>query len=208
MKKIIQISSFIGLLGFSGLSQAALMNVASVQFSASSLTKATKKLYLSEVVLAQQGSGNDLALTTAGAIASGTAKQSQKKANYVIDGIIPKKGKRAYYFKANKNTLPTLTIKLAQLGNIDTLNVFGKLKLKKSKNYLGVRFLDIKGNTIYQIKNLKKGLRKNKYKPLSLPNRVGATLSSVPIPASVWLFISGLVGVAAVARRKKHKSAG
>lgn len=208
MKKIIQISGFIGLLGFVGLSQAALMNVASVQFSASSLTSATKKLYISEVVLAQQGSGNDLALTTAGAIAGGTAKQGQKKANYAIDGNVPTSApaKYAYHFRVKNNTLPTLTIKLAQLGNIDTLNVFGKLK--KQKNYLGVRFLDIKGNTIYQIKNLKKVLRKNKYQPLSLPNRVGATLSSVPIPASVWLFISGLVGVAAVARRKKHKSAG
>ncbi len=207
MKKIIQISSVIGLLGFAGLSQAALMNVASVQFSASSLTTATKRLYISEVVLAQQGNGNDLALLSVGAKAGGTAKQGRKKANYAIDGNIPTSSpaKYAYHFKVKNNRLPTLTITLAQISNIDTLNVFGHLK--RNKNYLGVKFLDIKGNTIYRIKNLKKVLKKNRL-PLQLPNRVGATISSVPVPASVWLFLSGLIGVAAVARRKKHKSAG
>jgi len=207
MKKIIQIGGFIGLFGLTGLSQAALMNVASVQFSTTSSTTSLKKagrLYLSEVVLAQQGTGNDLALRSAGATVSGTAKQSQKKANYVIDGLTPKGRKQAYRFRVNKKgTSPTLTIKLAKLSTINTLNVFGNLK--KGKNYLGVQFLDSKGNTIYQIKNLKRVLRKNSYLPLSLPNRVGATISSVPIPASVWLFISGLIGVATVSRRRKQK---
>ncbi|MGB5517580.1 MAG: DUF4114 domain-containing protein, partial [Gammaproteobacteria bacterium] len=29
-------------------------------------------------------------------------------------------------------------------------------------------------------------------------------VTAVPVPATVWLFISGLIGVAGIARRKKH----
>ena len=52
----------------------------------------------------------------------------------------------------------------------------------------------------------------NQVVPIVFPNYPyelvlsGKVVTPIPIPAAVWLFGSGLVGLAAVARRKKNKA--
>lgn len=204
MKKFIQIIGFVGLTGFAGVLNAALINVASVEFTTGSL-KTSGKLKISEVVLTELGTGQDLALASAGAVATGSYKKTNKhnNASFTIDG--KNKKKNVYRFrKSGKKDVPALSIELGSVSTIESINVFGKLS-KGKKDFLSVNFLDVNGNSIYYIKNLKKALHKHK-KALMLPNISGVypgTVSAVPLPATVWLFASGIVGLAGLSGRKQ-----
>lgn len=194
-------------LALASTAQAALIDVASIEFFTSN-AKTSGKLKISEVVLTEVGTGNDLALASAGAVATGYGKKVGKKNRpaFVIDG--KKSKKKAFRFRGKKGFPARLRIDLAKPANIESLNVFGKLK-KGKKDFLGMNFLDSNGQLIYRIGNLKKALGKNKKAPLVLPNIAtggynGGTggVSAVPVPASIWLFASGLMGVVGLSRRR------
>ncbi len=207
MKKIIMTTVILAATSFSQLSQAALIDVASIEFSVTALKK-TPTLSLTEVILLEQNTGSDLALSDAGAtvgISESIQKKKDKRVNspaYVIDGLTSKK--QSYRFiKGKKTALPTLTINLAEASTIASLNAFGKLQ-KSDRGYISVNFLDSNGNSIYEIANLNDALGGNNT-PFILPDlgaSAGSTVSSVPLPASAWLFGSGLLGVLGLARRK------
>lgn len=203
MGKFILIPVVFLLSGFSGAAHTALLNVASIEFVVSSAKK-IKSINLNEVVLTEAVSGNDLALTSAGATVTSSVIPSNKffKNNpaRIIDGIINKK--RAYYFpksKKGKKALPSLTINLAQLSDINSFNFFGNFG-KAKKTHLGVDFLDVNGNSIYKIANLAKTFGKRNSGTYILPDLSGQA-SAVPLPASVWLFGMGLFGVLGMARK-------
>ncbi len=214
MNKKILLTAAMALAGFSNLVQAALVDVASIEFSVNTLGK-SPVLSLSEVILLEKDTGLDLALASAGATAS-IANSAVKKNNnqrvntpaLVIDGVSEKKS--AYRFiKGKRTSLPVLRVDLGQVSTIDALNVFGRLgkENKVNKGFLGINFLDSDGNSIYEIANLAQAFTDSNNAPLILPDLSaplsgGAAASAVPVPAAVWLFGSGLIGVLGLARRK------
>jgi len=203
MGKFILIPAIFLLSSFSSVAHAALMNVASIEFTVSS-AKRFSFINLNEIIFTEEGSGNDLALAASGATAVPSVISSNKffknDPAYVIDGIINKKA--AYYFpkpKKGKNELPSLTINLAQLSDINSFNFFGNFG-KAKKAYLGVDFLDANGNSIYKIHNLAKTFGKGNTGTYILPDLSGQA-SAVPLPPSVWLFGFGLLGMLGMARK-------
>jgi len=204
MGKLNLISFIILLSGFSGGGNAALMNVASIEFTASS-SSYFSFIHLNEVILSEQDSGNDLALASSGATVFSSSSFKNKfftnSPEFVIDGSVNKKS--SYYFLKSfnaKNELPSLTIKLAEISDINAFNLFGYFGQAK-KTYLGVNFLDINGNSIYTIANLAKTFGSGNSGKYILPDIAGQA-SAVPLPPSVWLFGFGLLGMFGLAKNR------
>lgn len=204
MGKFNLISFIILISSFSGGVNAALMNVASVEFTASS-SRHFSFIKLNEVILSEESSGNDLALASSGATVVSSFTVSNKffknSPGYVIDGAVNKKS--SYYFLKSfngKNELPSLTINLAEVSDINSFNFFGYFG-KAKKTYLGVNFLDINGNSIYKIANLAKTFGKGSSGTYILPD-LSTQASTVPLPPSVWLFGFGLAGMFGLAKKR------
>ena len=203
MKKFILFTLFVFLSGFTSLSQAALMNVASIEI-ATPAGGSSGKLSISELIASELGSGIDLASVAQGAVATGPTKGKwkgkkkgwQNQAAFAIDDKVSKK--QQYFFPKNKKSSDKLVIDLASVSNIES--IFVKGKLAKKKNFLSMSFLDVQGNLIYKIDNLKKTVGKTTY---VLPDLAGVPVppvANVPVPGAFWLFASGLLGLVAVKR--------
>ncbi len=207
MKKFILLAVVAFCSGFSGLLQAALINVASIEI-ASATSKSSGKLYISEITATELGTGVDLASLDQGATATGPTggKWKDKKEgtlsdpSFVLDDLVNKK--QGYYFAKSKKGGSVLTINLAQVSDIDSIFIDGKFA--KKKEFLSLTFLDAQGNAIYRIDNMKKVLGKKQKTAFILPNRSGVNppVSNVPLPNAFWLFASGLIGLVGIKRQR------
>jgi len=155
LRKIAFILFLLGF-GINGKVKAASTSVSGVGVSVIEITPSTLNsegwLQVSEVVATETGTGNNLALSTAGATATGSSNWPDSSPNYSIDGVAP--NSFPHIFHSNENITPFLRIKLAYPSQLDSIKLFGRTDCCSFRDIYNIRLYDSKGILLYSINDL------------------------------------------------------
>jgi hypothetical protein len=162
-----------------------LPNVSSIKITSS----VGDNLQVSEVIAKETGTGDDLALRSKGATATGSTlyQGSPDSPDYAIDGIGPSAYPNIFH-SATKSSCESLLVKLASPSSIDTLTIYGRTDQCSERDVYNVELLDILGNTLFSAQNNNAN---------NVDHIVTITLSGLGIVVKPYTFTSGTPAKAA-----------
>ncbi len=136
------------------ISVAGVQNVSKIVIRPSTLTPISQRyLQVSEVVATENGTGKDLALSSAGATAIGESTWPGSSAQYAIDGIKPA-GFPNIYHPASGHTSSRLTILLNSPSDLASLTVFGRTDCCSYRDRYNIELYDAENNILFSQNNL------------------------------------------------------
>ncbi|PKF60251.1 hypothetical protein CW745_15940 [Psychromonas sp. psych-6C06] len=185
MKKYIFSIGVLVLLSVSQFASASLIIVSKIVVTPSSLN-AQGWLQVSEVVATQTGTGNDVALTTAGATATGSSNWPNSSPNYAIDGISPAGYPNIFHSYENDGS-SFLNIFLAAPTELDSLTLFGRNNCCSTRDIFDIALYDMAGGLLFEAEGLD---------ATGAAHRVDVSFANVavPAPASVFMMVFLLLG--------------
>jgi len=174
---------------------AGLIDVSKIVITPSSLNT-QGWLQVSEVVALETGTGNDLALTSAGATASGSSNWPGSSPNNSINGIAPASFPNIFHSNEN-NGSSFLNIVLASASELDSITLFGRTDCCSFRDIYNLDIYNDADELLFSATDLNAtGLTHSVF--IELPD----TAVSVPEPTSIALLGLGLIGLS-IARKKK-----
>ncbi|NOR81181.1 MAG: PEP-CTERM sorting domain-containing protein [Methyloprofundus sp.] len=187
MKKYLLNAFFISLI-VSDPSFAGLIDVSKIVITPSTLNT-SGWLQVSEVNAIETGTGNDLALSSVGAVATGSSDWPSSSANFAIDSSAPSPFPQIFHSNENDGT-SFLNIVLASPSELDSITLFGRAGCCSNRDIYNIALFDSSGSLLFGANDLNATSSFHSVS-IDLPN----TANSVPEPAVVWLLASGLVGL-------------
>jgi hypothetical protein len=161
-------------------------------------------LQISEVFATEFGTGNDLALTSAGATAMGTGSWNwQSNPDKAIDGA----GIKNYpdiYHSDGRGADEYLLIDLATPSMLESITIQGRADCCSNRDIFNLELFDEAGESIFTALNLDATSRNGHSVTVELPKAVEA--ASVPEPTSM-LGILAVTGVGAASLKRKFAKA-
>ncbi len=175
---------------------AGLIGVKSIEISSAVPTW----LQVSEVVAIEAGTGNDLALSSAGATATGSiyGPSPGSSPNFAIDGVGPT-GFPNIFHSATAAATEVLTITLASASELTSLTLFGRTNCCSDRNIYNVSLKDASGIVLQSFSGLDATGSSDSGTVTLLDTSV-----PVPAPATLALFGFGLVGLGWARRKQQH----
>lgn len=147
------INSFMVVLLVSNTCFASLKDVKSITITPSDFNK-SGYLQVSEVVAIQTGTGKDLALASAGAIATSAPSYSKaSNASNTISGMAPDTYPKIYHSKKNDGS-PWLKITFAKAIELESISIYGRKGSHYNRDFYNLSLHDVKGNLIFTQSNL------------------------------------------------------
>ncbi len=175
---------------FGSAANAAIINIFEIRITPSALNT-EGWLQVSEVVATETGTGNDLALASAGATAVGSSDWPGSSPANAIDGIGPIGFPDIFHSNENDGS-SFLSVKLASASSLDSVSIFGRTDACCSqRDYYDIALFDINGNQLFSATDLD-----------GTNGSVTSNLNAVPLPAAVWLLGSGFLSLMVMGRRK------
>ncbi len=172
----------------SNFASAGLIDAAKIVVTASSLNT-QGWLQVSEVVAIETGTGNDLALSSAGATAAGSSNWPTSSPDFAIDGIAPNAFPAIFHSYENNYT-SFLEITLAAPAELDAIGLFGRTDCCSFRDIFNLEVFDIQGVSIFSQNDLDAaGTSHSVF--VALPD----TASSVPVPSTLLLLGLGLAAL-------------
>ena len=154
-------------------------------------------IQISEVVATQTGTGNDVALATAGATATALNTYGASNVSYAIDGIYPSAYPQIYH--SNGTSGDYLDVTLANPTDLSSISIYGRTDFQAGRDIYNLALLDTTGNILFSANNLDAN-NPNYVVTVALPTTVA---TAVPEPFTVIGTLIG--GTAALRMRKKLK---
>jgi hypothetical protein len=191
---------------------AGLMGVKSIEiYSANAGSDPLGYLQIAEVVAIETGSGNDLALSSAGAIAAGSAwvggpgnpggdfgdgtiGVNGNSPNKAIDGISGAQPFPEIFHSKTYFSGELLRITFAASAELDSVSVFGRSGCCTDRDLFEMALLDEQGQVLFEARVDSRSGQEG-FADLS-------RASNVPAPAPLGLLAAGLLGLAALQRRQ------
>jgi len=192
-KTFFKVASVAAMLFASNFSLAGLIGVSEIRITPSALNT-SGWLQISEVIAGETGTGNDLALASAGATATGSSDWPTSSPTFAIDGIGPSPFPSIFHSNEN-NGSSYLSIVLGTPSELDFILIFGRTDCCSRRDFYDLELLDITGNSLYTAFDLDASGDKHAT-GVRLPD------TSVPTPSSLALLALGLIGFAANRKRK------
>ncbi len=156
-------------------------------------------IQISEVVATQTGTGNDVALATAGATATAlNTYGGGSNASYAIDGIYPSAFPLVYHSQGTPGDY--LDVTLVNPTDLSSISIYGRTDFQSGRNIYNLALLDTTGNILFSANNLNAENPSNVV-TVALPTTVA---TAVPEPFTIIGTLIG--GTAALRMRKKLKS--
>lgn len=151
--KVLQIVLFFFLiLAMSHVCVAGLTGVSRIEITPSKQNK-EGWLQVSEVVATETFTGNDLALSSAGANAFGSSNWPGSSPNFAIDGKAPDRFPNIFHSNENDRT-SFLIIDLASPAELDSITLFGRTDCCRKRDHYNIRLFDAQGREIFSRDNL------------------------------------------------------
>ncbi|GEM_PF-4842890 len=198
MKRSILKATLIGCTLLFGVpAKALIINVSEILITPSALNT-DGWLQVSEVIASESGTGNDLALASAGATATGSSNwPGTVGPSATIDGVTPPAAALLEMFHSNENDHTSfLKITLAAPSALDSITIFGTnqhdLACCTHRDIYNLELRDASGNLLYSASDID-----------ATSGSVTNTLNAVPLPASVWLLGTGIFALLGIGRRKQ-----
>lgn len=137
----------------SSLSFAGLINVSVIKITPSVLNT-SGWLQVSEVIASETGTGNDLALSSALATATGSSNWSGSSPNNAIDGVAPAAFPNIFHSNENDGT-SFLSITLAAPSELDWIEIFGRTDgCCSERDIYDLELFDNQGTSLFVASNL------------------------------------------------------
>ncbi len=136
----------------SNFATAGLIDAAKIVVTASSLNT-QGWLQVTEVVATQTGTGNDLALSSAGATAIGSSNWGISSPDFAIDGIAPNAFPFGFHSYENDYT-SFLEISLFAPAELDSITLFGRTDCCSARDIYNLEVFDVQGVSIFNLDDL------------------------------------------------------
>ncbi len=195
MKTTLKLSTFLFLGLFGLMANAVTINVSEIRITPSTLN-VDGWLQVTEVVAIETGTGNDLALTSAGATATGSSNfPIGTSPDFAIDGI--QASPFPEMFHSNENDLSSfLSITLAAPSTLDSVTIIHRTNdCCFHRDFYNLSLFDSNGSLLYSENDLD-GTNGR------ITTNLNANAAAVPIPAAIWLFGTAILGLIGMKRRK------
>lgn len=193
MKNTIKSICALLLITTSHFASAGLMNVSKIVITPSDLN-AQGWLQVSEVIATETTIGDDLALLSQGATATGSSNWVRSNAEFAIDGTAPASFPNMFHSNENDGS-SFLNILLATPSELDSISLFGRTDCCSFRDVYDIALFNVSGEMIFQANDLD-ATGPEHMVSITLPN------SAVPAPASMMLMGLCLLGFASY--RKKN----
>jgi hypothetical protein len=187
---------FFGL--FSSISMAGLIGVSEIKITNS----INNWLQVAEVIAIETGTGDDLALTTAGATGSssgnyGPSGSGHSEEAFAIDGDTSGNWYNDEIYHSIAIVPAWLSISLSTASELDQLILYGRTDCCSNRDIYDVELFDVNGTLLYTVSN--QSANNNSHSvAINLPDT-----SSVPEPSTLLLMGLGAVGLSI---RRKFKA--
>ncbi len=176
----------------SNFASAGLIDAAKIVVTASSLNT-SGWLQVSEVVATETGTGNDLALSSAGATAVGSSDWPTSSPDFAIDGIAPNAFPAIFHSYENDYT-SFLEISLFAPAELDSITLFGRTDCCSARDIFNLEIFDLQGVSIFSQNDLvATGSSHSVF--VDLPDTSASDPSSVPVPSTLVLLGLGLAAL-------------
>jgi hypothetical protein len=194
MTKSILLALFVVTSAVASSAQAGLINVNSIVIT----DAANDHLQVSEFQAFQTGTGNNVALASAGAVASTTSSSWDHNStpDKAIDGEYTRLSFPYMYHNA-PSTVGNLTITLAAPAELSSFSIYGRAECCSFRDVYNVSFFDAGNNLLYTALSANASGSTHMVN-VQLPN------TAVPEPGSIALVGLGLLGLAS--RRKRNQA--
>lgn len=175
---------FISLLGMTSNVHAGLIGVSEILITPSNNTW----LQVSEVVATQTGTGNDLALLSASATATGSSIYSPTSdPSKAIDGVGPVDYPNIFHSGEGDGT-SWLRIVLGSISELDSIDIMGRAGCCTERDIYDIELFDVQGASIFSARNVS-AFNNDHTASILLPD------TRIPTPAPLVLISLGIVGV-------------
>jgi hypothetical protein len=145
-------------------------------------------LQISEVIATETGTGNDLALASMGAVASGSSNWPGSSPNYAIDGIAPA-GFPSIFHSNENNGSSFLNIELASPSELDSITLYGRTNCCSYRDIFNIALFNSIGDLLFEASDLN-ATGSSHSVSLTLPDAA----ANVPEPTTLALMALGIAG--------------
>ena len=196
MRKQISLFSAIAFFACASIAQAGLVGVKEIEIRSSLPTW----LQVSEVVATETGTGDDLALMSAGATATSLSNWTGSSPLNAIDGIAPAPFPNISHSGGN-GPLEFLLVTLDSPSELDSITLYGRTDCCSGRDIFDLVLRDYNGSVLFQASDLNATGSNDHLVTVYLPN-TGNT--PVPEPSTIGLMVTGLLGLGAWRRKRVH----